>query len=254
MKKKGALPLLLGGLLSVTGCSIVKGFEKDLAFEVVDGADVWLSGTINIFNNAVLPTAKEKEGVKFYRYCLGEEAFDKSKTAEAALYPDEGLIRYNDVLPYASNGKLKVTAVYLTPEEMPRSYLKIGWYDRSRTSKVDQSVIDRWAPDLQAFLTGYGATQEERDDVVIAPYGNGGAVADLGAAVNKDGLVDILLGVGNNVDSKTGANIEIVEKYNITLQNGESWRYIALLNERPQSRAVFDWIKTEAGHKGLTGE
>lgn len=254
MKKQGVLPLLLGGLLALTGCSIVKGFEKDLDFEVYDGADLWLSGKINIFNNAVLPEAKAKEGLMFYRYCLGEEAFNKETTPESALYPDAGLIRYNDVVQYASNGKLKISTVYLTPDEMPRSYLKIGWYDRTRTSKVDQSIIDRWTPDLYSFLTGYGATQEDLNDIVIAPYGNGGAVADLGAAINKDGLVDIVLGVGNNIDSDSGANVKIVEKYQILLSTGDAWRYIALLNERPQSRAVFDWLKTEAGHKALTGE
>ncbi len=254
MKKQGVLPLLLGGLLSLTGCSIVKGFEKDLDFAVYDGTELWLEGKINIFNNAVLPTAKQKEGLLFYRYLIGEGTFDKATTPESALYPDAGLIRYNDVVAYAVDGKLKVSTVYLTPEEMPRNYLKIGWYDRSRTSKIDQNIIDRWTPDLNAFLVTYGATQEDIADVAIAPYGNGGAVADLGAAINKDGLVDIVLGVGNNIDSATGANVKIVEKHQIKLQDGSDWRYIALLNERPQSRAVYEWIKTDAGHKALTGE
>ena len=254
MKKTNLFAFSLAATTILAGCSIVKSFERDLSYEVSDGTSTWQHGTINIFNNAVLPHAPERTGVKFYRYHIGASAFDLKTTPEAELYPDAGLLRYKDVLTYAVDGVLRVTPIYLSLDEYPRPYLNIGWYDRSRTSKVDQSTIDAWKPDLDAFLAGYGASEEEIADVMINPYGGGGAVADLGAAVNKDGTVDILLGVGNNIDSSSGANVAIVEKYQITLQDSTAWRYIALLNDRPQARAVYEWLKSFEGHKALTGE
>lgn len=254
MRKTTLFALSLLAPLTLGGCAIVKGFERDLPYQVADQTAVWDEGSINIFNNAVLPKAPIKDGYLFYRYYIGSAPFVLGETPEAELYPNEGLLRYNDVVGYATDGKLTVTPIYLTPDEFPKPYLVVGWYDRSRTSKVDQTTIDAWTPALNAFLEGYGAAAEDIQDVAINPYGGGGAVADLGEAVKKDGTVDILLGVGNNVDSASGAGIPIVEKYQITLEGGEAWRYIALLSNRPQARAVYEWLKTFEGHRALTGE
>lgn len=254
MGKPKFLPLVSLGALLLSSCSAMRMFEKDLYFEVTDGETVWQSGKINIFNNALLPTAPAKDGYLFYRYLVGVEPFDLETTPEQRLLMDAGLLRYNDSAMYAVGDKLTVTPIYLTPEEFPRPYLHVGWYDRSRTSKVDQTTIDKWTPGLHTFLEGYGATAEEIANVQINPFGNGGNVADLGAAVKKDGTVDVLVGVGNNIDSASGSDVAIVEKYQIKLQNDEAWRYIALLTNRPQAVAVYEWLKTFEGHRALTGE
>ena len=104
---------------------------------------------------------------------------------------------------------------------------------------------------MNAFLSGQGYSQEQVDDVVINPYGHNGNVADLGNEVNKDGLVDVLIGVGANIN--TTAGVEIKEKYQIVLEDGSNWRYIALLSERDQAKAVYEWLKTPKGYGALVG-
>ena len=255
MKKSAIFAFALLVPMTLGGCRLVKSFERDITYEVVDGEEVWQTGTVNIFNNALLPTAHKKDGLMFYRYHIGSSDFQLKVTPKEELYANAGLLRYKEAKNYVENGKVTLKPIYFTPEEFPRPYLSIGWYDRVKTSKVNQDKIDAWKPGLDAFLTEHGATPEQLADVTINPYGNGGQVRDLGDAVRKDGLVDVLLGVGNNVDSSSGANIPIVEKYQIFLQDGTTeWRYIALLNERPQARAVYDWLKTFEGHRALTGE
>ena len=256
MGKPKFLPLVSLGALLLSSCSAMRMFEKDLYFEVVDGETVWQSGKINIFNNALLPTAPEKAGYLFYRYLVGVEPFDLETTPEQRLLMDAGLLRYNDSAMYAVGGKLTVTPIYLTPDQYPRPYLHVGWYDKTSKSKVDQTTIDRWTPDLITFLEGYGASDKEISKIKIKGYSHNGNVSALGNDLKKDGTVDIVLGCGGNIDSKTGSDVTIVEKYQITLQdeNSTAWRYIALLTDRPQARATYEWLKTFEGHRALTGE
>ena len=254
MKKKTILPILAAGaVLSLASCGPMKFLENDIRYEVYDGTSLIDEGVVNIFNNGLLPNLADRSSdERFYRYYVGEEVPTDVKAApEERLYPNAGLLRYHDVKDFAVDGLVKVSAIYLDLEDMPRPFLKIGWYDKTSTSKVSQDSIDRWTPDLNAFLSGQGYSQEEVDDVVINPYGHNGNVADLGNEVNKDGLVDVLIGVGANIN--TTAGVEVKEKYQIVLEDGSTWRYIALLSDRDQAKAVYEWLKTPEGYGALVG-
>ena len=257
MKQKPILPLLATAtLLSLASCGPIKSLEDDIRYEVYDGTSLIDEGVVNIFNNGLLPNLADRStDERFYRYYVGEELPSDIKLApEERLYPNAGLLRYHDVKDFAVDGLVKVSAVYLDLEDMPRPFLKVGWYDKTSTSKVSQESIDRWTPDLQAFLETSGYSEEERADVVINPYGHNGNVADLGNEVNKDGLVDVLIGVGANIN--TTAGVEVKEKFQIVLEDGTTWRYIALLSDpeaRPQASKVYEWLKTPAGYGALIG-
>ncbi len=245
-----SIPVLLSlSVLALGSCAFAKSFEKDLTIHVYEQESEVMTGTVNIFNNLLLPThTTEIPGHKFYRWCIGD--FVLGETEEDRLYTDGALVRYNHVSSFAKDGQLTFNAVYLTPDELPKPYLVIGWYDKTSTSKLNQSIIDKWTPHLKDFVAENGATPEEIDDIDIRAYSHNGNVAALGAEVNRDMDVDLLLGVGNNVDSAKGANIPIVEKTG-DIPMGGGTRYVALLTERPMARLVYEWVITEAGYQYL---
>ena len=252
---------LVSSAFSLASCGLVAGFETVVDVDVVVSGEVIAQGKISQFNNLILPSAPERIGTKFYRWYAGDPNDFHVETAEKdpRAYKEGGLIRFNDVGSYAVNGKLTVTGIYLTPEEIPHAYLVVGWYDKTSTSGLDQADLDRWAPSAQAYLKQWcleqGQSEEEATknslDIEIRAYSNNGNVAALGAAVNKDGDVDILLGVGNNVDSESGANIPIEEKTGNIPMNGKT-RYIARLTDRPEAIAVYNWLKTVEGYGPLS--
>lgn len=263
MKASKTLAVLAfaSSVFALGSCSLVASFETFVDVDVVANGNVIATGKISQFNNLILPNAPEKEGYKFYCWYAGDpSAFDPKKAEDdPRAYKEGGLIRLDNVGAYVTSGKLTVNGIYLTPEEIPHPFLVVGWYDKTTTSGLDQSDLDRWSPFAQAFVKqwclAHGQTEEEATknslDIDIRGYSNNGNVAALGAAVNKDGDVDILLGVGNNVDSETGANILVEEKTSGIPMNGKS-RYIARLTSRPEVVALYDWLKTAGGYGPLS--
>ena len=234
--------------LLVSSCSFVKTLEEDLTYRVMVDEEVVQTGTINIFNNAVLPAVADKKGeTLFYKWYLGNDNPDLKQ--DDRLLPEEGLLRYNDCLKFAVDNVLTVKAVYLSSEDFPSPYLTVRWYARTNTSGLDDATIENWKPSLMSYLASIGASEEDLADVDIKGYA--GAVADFGAAVNKDKVVDVLVGVGNNIDSTGGVSIK--EKAGNIPMNGKS-RYVARLTDKPIAISVYQWLQTEAGYAGLTVE
>ena len=253
-------------LLAVTGltlssCAFVSSMETFVDVEVVADGNVVSQGKISQFNNLLLPNAPEKAGFKFFRWYAGDvDSLDKQNAdKDPRAYKEGGLIRLDNVRPYVINNKLTVNGVYLTPEEIPHAYIVVGWYDKTSTSGLDQSDVDRWAPHAEEFVKNWcldqGQSEEDAvkhsKDIDIRAYSNNGNVAALGAGVNKDGDVDILLGVGNNVDSSSGSNIAIEEKQGDIPMNGKT-RYIARLTDKPEVNALYNWLKTSEGYGPLS--
>ena len=63
----------------------------------------------------------------------------------------------------------------------------------------------------------------------------------MGASINSDGDVDVLLGVGNNINSTGG--VAIIEKVGDIMCGGKA-RYIARLTEKEVSIWVYEWLQT----------
>ncbi|MBQ9458033.1 MAG: hypothetical protein IJU64_06025 [Bacilli bacterium] len=247
---KHPIRILLPVLAATLGsCSLVKTFEQDLEYRVIVGETIVEKGTINIFNNAVLPEVASRSGEQiFYKWYVGEGSYD-SKTDPSRLYAEEGLIRYNDVSKYATGNVVNIKAVYLNPEDIPAPYLTIRWYAKTGTSGLDQATIDNWQPSLVNYLKTQGATAEDLADIDIKGYD--GAVADFGAAVLKDKVVDVVIGVGNNIDSATGGKLPVKEKAGNIPMNGKT-RYVARLNDKPLTVALYQWLQTPEGYAGFT--
>ena len=71
----------------------------------------------------------------------------------------------------------------------------------------------------------------------------GNKVADLGSATRalREGKgTDLIIGCGGNVDSATGAGMTIVEKKDIPTTMVAAGRKVALVNENPLAREIYD--------------
>ncbi len=249
MKKAYFLLVPLLGISLCSGCSYVKGYEHDLTVVACYHEDIVSSGTVNIFNNFVLPDLGETYvpgDAKFLGWALPGWTYGVDNNEN--LYPAGGVVRYADVASYATNGCLSLEGIVVQKDSIPANYLTIGWYDKVGTSGLTQTIMDRWTEDLVAFLQGEGATESELSTLTIRGYQ--GAVADIGTAINHDEDCDILLGVGKNIGTTGGVScLELVG--NIPM--GGKTRYIARLTDTAVAISVFQWLQTPAGQAGLAG-
>ncbi|MDY6367768.1 MAG: hypothetical protein SPL13_04585 [Clostridia bacterium] len=141
--------------------------------------------------------------------------------------------------------------------ETEQDYLVIGWYDKTSTSGLDAEQMAEFETALKLFLAENGATLDDLAKVRINPYGEGGSVQDLTADVIAAGNVDILLGVGGNIDGETDGN-DYLKDYVLEkvggIDMGLKTRYIARLTDNEVVNAVFSWIQTEDGRASLVPE
>ena len=79
----------------------------------------------------------------------------------------------------------------------------------------------------------------------------------MGEKINADADVDLVIGVGNNINSSAGVSLFEENDGKTTAPMGSQGlsRYVALPNHEVMNAAaisVFDWIKTETGQKAFT--
>ena len=117
----------------------------------------------------------------------------------------------------------------------------IGWYGKTATSGLNVDVMKVFANNLVKYLKAKGVSDEEIKKVSIRRYGDENtAVAPMGELINADGDCDLLLGVGNNINS-TGS-VQVVEKQEGILMGGKS-RYIARVTDTKQIvKDLYDFI------------
>lgn len=149
-------------------------------------------------------------------------------------------------------------------EEGKEYYLVVGWWETTAlnddgtpkiTSSLTVDTVRLFYANLNLYLKAYGATDDQIKNVQFRDYSTE-KVADMGAMINSDGDVDLLIGVGNNINSDAGVSLfegnDGKQKANMGSQ-GKS-RYVALpIHETMNNVAisVFDWIKTETGQKSF---
>ncbi len=95
-------------------------------------------------------------------------------------------------------------------------YLVLGWWECTGykddgvtpklTSYLTPDLVRLFYHNLRAYLTTIGATEENLNAISFRNYSSVD-VATMGAAVNADGDVDILIGVGNNINSTAGVSL-----------------------------------------------
>lgn len=146
-------------------------------------------------------------------------------------------------------------------------YLVVGWWETTavdeegnpkQTSYLTKDTVRLFYANLILYLEAYGATKDQISAVQFRDYSSA-TVAEMGAAVNADADVDLLIGVGNNINST--AEVSLFEgndgKTTALMGTKPASRYVALPNHEEMNKlaiSIFDWIKTEVGQTAFTKE
>ena len=245
-----ALLFAFASTLGVASCSMLKGLEKSCDVEFVGGTP-FTTTHVTTFANGLTPTVDETDipvEHKFFGWTALDNVHYADPNFEEEYVPANGIVRYAQIQKYIKNGKVTMKPLYISRDELPIYYLVVGWYSKTSTSGLAQGQIDRWTVDLKAYLKDeFGSTDEQIAAVDISAYSES-SVGSMGAHVNRDGDVDIMICVGNNINSTAG--VTIIEKQGDIAMGGKT-RYIARLTDRPVVNSVYAWLKTDEGHASL---
>lgn len=245
MKKHfmAALLAIVMCFAALTGCTFVRGLEKDLQVALKFNDELYASVTVNAFNNAVVEEPFVK-GMKFKGW--SPKADWKEGDDEALVLPNTGLIRYDDVKDYVKGNELSVT-LYGIVTEIPQHDIAIAWYNKSSTSGLDQTAMDTFKTKLYAFLTEQGYKPDDMDIVIRGYEGDVGTSC---GAIMKDGDIDIMVGWAGYTNLRDTGGMTPGEDFlenvsNITI--GSKARYSARKTDSEMSKLVYQWIQTEFG-------
>ena len=252
MKKHLVATLLVAVmcLLTLSACSVVAGLENDVNITLnVNGNALDGNYVVNTFNNAIVPVPEAPKGDVFLGWTADKDWQNKD-IADVALSQNKGLIRYDDVKDYAVDGKITLYAVFGV---QPRHDIAVAWYDKEKTSGLNQGVMDEFLTALKAFLTTQGYTPDSMDIVVRGYAGNVGPTC---GAIMDDGDIDIMVGwaAASNIEGTGGMKrgVDFLQNYgNITLTGASKARYTAKLSDSEVVNKVYQWIlSTYAGEGG----
>lgn len=254
MKKHLVATLLVAVmcLLTLSACSFVAGLENDVNITLnVNGNALDGNYVVNTFNNAIVPVPEAPKGDVFLGWTADKDWQNKD-IADVALSQNKGLIRYDDVKDYAADGKITLYAVFGV---QPRHDIAVAWYDKEKTSGLNQGVMDEFLTALKAFLTTQGYTPDSMDIVVRGYAGNVGPTC---GAIMDDGDIDIMVGwaAASNIEGTGGMKrgVDFLQNYgNITLTGASKARYTAKLSDSEVANKVYQWIlSTYADEGGAT--
>lgn len=254
MKKHLVATLLVAVmcLLTLSACSVVAGLENDVNITLnVNGNALDGNYVVNTFNNAIVPVPEAPKGDVFLGWTADKDWQNKD-IADVALSQNKGLIRYDDVKDYAVDGKITLYAVFGV---QPRHDIAVAWYDKEKTSGLNQGVMDEFLTALKAFLTTQGYTPDSMDIVVRGYAGNVGPTC---GAIMDDGDIDIMVGwaAASNIEGTGGMTrgVDFLQNYgNIKLTGASKARYTAKLSDSEVANKVYQWIlSTYAGEGGAT--
>jgi hypothetical protein len=151
-------------------------------------------------------------------------------------------------------------------EEGKDYYLVVGWWETTKfeydgvtpkiTSSLTVDTVRVFYANLKLYLKACGATEDQLKSIQFRNYSSA-EVAEMGAKVNEDADVDLLIGVGNNINSTAGVSLFEGNDGKQTAKMGTQGlsRYVALPNHEEMNNVainVYDWIKTEVGQKSFT--
>lgn len=254
MKKHLVATLLVAVmcLLTLSACSVVAGLENDVNITLnVNGNALDGNYVVNTFNNAIVPVPEAPKGDVFLGWTADKD-WQSKDIADVALSQNKGLIRYDDVKDYAVDGKITLYAVFGV---QPRHDIAVAWYDKEKTSGLNQGLMDEFLTALKAFLTTQGYTPDSMDIVVRGYAGNVGPTC---GAIMDDGDIDIMVGwaAASNIEGTGGMKrgVDFLQNYgNIKLTGASKARYTAKLSDSEVANKVYQWIlSTYADEGGAT--
>lgn len=238
-------------LAAFSGCSALKGLERDVQVILQNEGEYVGTYTVNIFNNAVVPEMT-KDGYQFRGWSV-KDNWTAGVDSEELLSENTGLIRYDDIKDYIGKDSLSIT-LYAAYSEIPHHDLVIAWYNKETTSGLTQESIDAFQSELYAYLTTQGYTPEQMD-IVIRGYS--GDVGTTCSEIKKDGDVDIMIGWSStsNITGTGGMEegTDFIENYGgVTI--GAKERYAARLTDTELCNLVYRWIFDKYSETGLPEE
>ena len=273
MKKK-LLPLVGAMLLALTiGACTAKGSSTNP--DDGGGSEVVTKYTITFYVDDQRYATKKvdegqhitgvtnptKEGYKFVCWLEGEtpvdlETYVVSKDArfDASFELDEG-----DVL-----------SVDDVKEDGKDYYLVMGWWEdtdaEGGTSGLTKPIVRMFYQNLINYLKATGATDENIANMQFRNYSSVD-VATLGEALRADADVDIVVGVGGNINEdpavtgKAGANVPLYDsnnddyKFKTTMGTKNASRTVACLQYASELGAsVYHWLATDTGKASFLRE
>lgn len=152
-----------------------------------------------------------------------------------------------------------------TKEEGVKYFLVVGWWETTAlnddstpkiTSSLTPDTVRVFYANLLLYLKAWGATEEQIALVQFRNYSTE-KVAEMGTKINGDGDVDLIIGVGNNINTTAGVSLFEGNDGKTTANMGTQSlsRYVALPEHEEMSKlaiSIFDWIKTEVGQTAFT--
>lgn len=212
---------------------IIRGYSGNVGpscSEIMDDGDVdimygW-GGNIDSTGGMV-------EGVDYLENVSGIEINGKNRYAARLTNKPLVNLVYNWIL-----GRDETPTPEPEPEPEPdpdtQTQLTVGWYAKSGTSGLDQTIISVFTRGLNAYLAANNYSDVE---VIVRAYD--GNVADVETAVTTDGDVDVMIGM------KAFSVEGIIEQQDDVPMGEKTDRRVHLLDEGEVSKAVYEWLKTD---------
>lgn len=200
-------------------------------------------------------TDPTKEGHSFTGWALNGQVVTLADYTVTANVTFTAQFTKND-----DNSDLNVNDVKVEGKEY---YLVVGWWEvigtdsngeAKHTSYLNEEQVRLFYANLILYLKAKGATDTDLTNVSVRNYSSEG-VASMGEKVLADGDVDLMIGVGNNVNSAAG--LQLYEgtndsKFATTMGTTPTSRYVALLSTTNELGVnVFDWLKTDTGKQAF---
>ena len=164
--------------------------------------------------------------------------------------PDEDVLPVNDKKEaghtyYLAFGRWETTGTNDDGTPKHTSYL----------TPTDVRVIYK---NIRSYLTLTGTTATELENIQFRDYSSID-VATMGAAINADDDVDIMFGVGNNINSTAGVALYDSSndyKFQAPMGSTSTARYVAATSKATEKGVeLYTWLKTtDAGKKALLEE
>ena len=197
-----------------------------------------------------------KEGFEFVGWYEGSELIDlstyvvtKNVTFEAHFeeVQDEDVLSVDDV-----------------KEDGQKYYLVLGWWETTdmeddgetpkKTSHLTRDTVRLFYGNVIKYLLATGASEDDIANIQFRNYSTS-KVAEMGEKINADGDVDIVIGVGNNINSQAGCSLyEGSNDYKFQTPMGDGTaRYVACLASASElGVSTYNWLKnTDAGIKSF---
>lgn len=199
---------------------------------------------------AQIPTVAAPEGYLFEGWSL---------TANGEIVDLTTYVVTEDVTFYAVFKEAQDTGLSVddVKEEGKTYYLVLGWWEVNDpddptkvTSHLTKTTVRLFYQNVINYLKAKGATDENIANIQFRNYATA-TVAQMGEKINTDGDVDIVIGVGNNINSTAGCtlyNSSNDYKFQTPMGDGTA-RYVACLSSASELGVeTYEWLRdTTAG-------